>query len=135
MAHQSEPARFQALLEPALQTYEKKTGVSLAQHPFSNKLQSCDTIEAITGLLQNQAQAFRHFQGSDKIIKSIKMIISILSKISSATSLVDAFGLVCLKGLVACLTSLTFISRHSHLERRYWFVSLSYLTYVPFVHM
>ena len=41
MAHQSEPARFQALLQPTLQAYEKKAGVSLAQRPFANKLQSC----------------------------------------------------------------------------------------------
>ena len=97
MAHQSESARFQALFEPALQAYEKKTGVSLAQHPFSNKLQGCDTIEAITGLLQNQAQAFRHFQGSEKVVESLKTIVSILFKLSSAASLAvvtNAFGLV-----------------------------------------
>ena len=94
MAHQSESARFQAIFEPALQAYEKKTGVSLAQHPLANKLQSCDTVEAITGLLQDQARVFGHFQGSDKIMQSLKTIVSILSKLSSAASLADAFGLV-----------------------------------------
>ena len=132
MAHQSEPARFQALFESALQAYEKNAGVSLAQHPLAIKFQSCDTVEAITGLFQDQAQAFRHFQGSDKIIKSIKMIVSILSKISSAASLADAFGLVRQKGLLAYLTSLPFIYRHSSLRKRYKLFSLSYLTYVPF---
>ena len=48
MTHQSEAARFQALFEPALQAYEKKTGVSLAHHPLAIKLQSCDNVEAIT---------------------------------------------------------------------------------------
>jgi len=128
MAHQSESARFQALFEPALQAYEKKTGVSLAQHPLAIKLQSCDTVEAITGFLQDQAQAFRHFQGSDKVMESIKMIVSILSKIAA----VNAFGLVRQEGLVTCLASLTFIYRQSHLRRRYCLVSPSYLTYVPF---
>ena len=75
MAHQSESACFQALFEPALQAYENKTGVSLAQHPLAIKLQSCDTVEAITGFLQDQAQAFRHFQGSDKVVESIKIIV------------------------------------------------------------
>jgi len=105
MAHQPESARFQALFEPALQAYEKKTGVSLAQHPLAVKLQSCDTVEAITGLLQDQAQAFRHFEGSDKVMKAVKMIVSILSKIAS----INAFGLVRQKGLMACLASLTSI--------------------------
>jgi hypothetical protein len=131
MAHSSESARFQALFEHALQAYEKKAGVSLAQHPLAIKLQSCDTAEAITGLLQDQAQAFGHLQGSDKIMKSIKIIVSILSKISSVGSLADAFGMVRQKGLIACVTSLTFIYRRSHLRRRYRLVSLSYLTYVP----
>ena len=99
MAHQSESARFQALFEPALQAYEKKVGVSFAQHPLAIKLQSCDTVEAITGLLEGQAQAFVHLQGSDKIMRSIKVTVSILSKISSAASLADTFGLVRKKAL------------------------------------
>ena len=130
MAHQSESARFQALFEPALQEYEKKTGVSLVQHPLAIKLQSCDTLEATTGLFQDQARVFRHFQGSDRIMKSLKTTVSILSKLSSAASL--AFGLVRQKGLMACLAFLSFIYRHSHLPRRYRLVSLSYLTYVSF---
>jgi len=104
MAHQSESAGFQARFDPALQAYEKKTGVSLAQHPLAIELQSCDTVEAITALFQDQAQAFSDFQGSDKIMKSIKMTVSILSKIAS----VNAFGLVRQKGLTACLACLTF---------------------------
>jgi len=108
MAHQSESARFQALFEHALQAYEEKAGVSLTQHPLAIKLQTCDSVEAITGLLQYQAQAFRDLQGSDKIMKSLKTTVSILSKLSSAASLADAFGLVRQKGLMPCLTSLTF---------------------------
>ena len=106
-------------------------GVSLTQHPLAIKLQRCDSIEAITGLLQDQAQAFGHFRGSDKIMKSLKTTVSILSKLSFAASRSDAFGLVRQKRLMACLTSLTFIYRHSHLRRRYRLVWLSYSTYVP----
>ena len=108
MAHQSDSARFQALFEHTLQAYEEKAGVSLTQHPLAIKLQTCDSVEAITALLQDQAQAFRDLQGSDKIMKSLKTTVSILSKLSSAASLADAFGLVRQKGLMACLTPLTF---------------------------
>ena len=100
MAHQPDSARFQTLFEPALQAYEKKAGVSLAQHPLAIKLQNCDSVEAITSLLQDQARAFVDLQGSDKIMKSIKTTVSILSKLSSVASLVDAFGLVCKQELV-----------------------------------
>ena len=130
MAHLSESVRFQALFGPALQAYEKMAGVSLTQHPLAVKLQRCDSIEAISELLQDQAQAFRHLQGSDKIMNSLKTIVSNLSKLSSAASRTNAFGLVRQKRLMACLTSLTFIYRHSHLRRRYRLVWLSYSTYV-----
>ena len=135
MAYQSESARFlfQALFEPALQAYEKKAGVSLAQHPLVIKLQSYDTVEAITGLFQDQAQAFGHFEGSDKIMRrSIEMTVSILSEISSTASLADVFGLVRQKALLGCLISLTFIYRHSHLQRRYRLVSPFFFAYVLF---
>jgi hypothetical protein len=107
MAHQPESTRFQALFEPALQAYEMKTGVSLAQHPLAIKLQNCDSVEAIHGLLRDQAQAFGDLQGSDRIVKSIKKTVSILSKLSSAASLADAFDLVRLQELVTCFTPLT----------------------------
>ena len=103
MAHQSEFARFQALFEPALQAYEKTAGVSLTHHPLAIKLQSCDSVEAITGLLQDQAQTFKDLQGSDKIMISLKTTVSILSKLSSAAFFADAFGLVRRKGFMACL--------------------------------
>jgi len=117
MAHQSESTRFQAPFGPALEAYEKTAGVSLTQHPLAIKLQSCDSVDAITGLLQDQAQPFSHLQGSHRIMKSLKATVSILSKLSFATSRADALGSVRQKGLMACLTSLTFIYRHTHLRR------------------
>jgi hypothetical protein len=94
MAHQSQSAHFQALFESALQAYEKRTGVSLARHPLAIKLQNCDSVESVTDLLQDQARAFGDLQESDKIMKSIKATVSILSKLSSAAFLADAFDLV-----------------------------------------
>ena len=107
MAHHPESARFQALFEPALQAYETKTGVSLAQHPLAIKLQNSDSVEAIAGILQDQTQAFMDLQGGDKIMKSLKTTVSILSKLSLAASLADAFGPVRQQELVACFKSLT----------------------------
>jgi len=107
MTHQPDSARFQALFESALQAYERKAGVSLAQHPLAIKFQNCHSVEAITGLFQDQARAFSDLQGSDKVMKSIKASVSILSKLSSAASLADAFGLVRQQELAANFTSLT----------------------------
>jgi hypothetical protein len=116
MPHQLESAHLRTLFEPALQAYEERAGVSLAQHPLAINLQSCDTVEAITGHLRDHAQPFIDLQGSDRITVSIKSIVTILSKISSAPSLVDAFGPVRQNTFMPCLTPLTFIYRHSHLR-------------------
>jgi hypothetical protein len=87
-------ARFQALFEEALQAYQKKTAVNLATHPLALKLQSCHSTEDITQLLQDQAQTFSDFHENDRIIKSIKTIVSILTPLSTIASLVDASGVV-----------------------------------------
>ena len=105
MAHQSEPPRFQTLFETALRAYEEKAGISLTEHPFVLKLQSCDTVEAITAIFQDQAQGFSDRQGSDEIMKSIKTTVSILSKLFSASSLADAFGPVRHSALTVSPTS------------------------------
>ena len=111
MAHQSGSAHFQALLESALRVYEKKAGVSLAEHSLALKIQNCDSVDGIPAIFQDQAQTFRDLQASDKIMKSIKATVSILSKLSSAASLADVFGLVLQGVLMICPTSLTFFSQ------------------------
>jgi hypothetical protein len=117
MAHQSGSDR---LINHALEAYA------------AIKLMSCDTVEAIASLMQDQARGFKDFQGSDQIIKSIQRIVLKLSKISSAASLTDTSGLVRKKKLMGCRYISDFIHRHSPLQWRYKFVSLSYLTYVPY---
>ena len=109
MGYQADSAHLRALFKPALQEYEEKAGVSLAQHPLAIKLRNCDSVEAVTGLLRDQARPFMDLQGSDKIMKSIKSTVSILSKLSSATSLADAFIPVHQQELVVYFTSLTSI--------------------------
>jgi hypothetical protein len=101
MANQSGSARFQAHFEPALQEYERKTGIKLAEHPLALQLQSCNSVVDITALLQGQAQAFSNLQGSDKIMESIKATVSILTPLAATTSPADDVGLVWHNALMA----------------------------------
>ena len=91
MADQSGSVSFQKLLESALLRYEKKTGVTLSQHPLALQLQSCKSVEAFNYLLQDKAKDVRE---SERITKSMKTIVSTLTPLSSAASLPDAVGLV-----------------------------------------
>jgi hypothetical protein len=96
MTDQPGSSRFQALLESALQLYEKKAGVTLADFGESLviQLQSCHSIDHISTLLQDKVQAFDDLQQRDRILKSIKATVSILAPISAISSAADDLGLV-----------------------------------------
>ena len=98
MGDQSGSTRFQELFESALETYEKNTGISLPKHPLSEQLQSCQSVEDITSLVQGQASAFSEFRGNDRIMKSIKSTVTILTMLSATATLGDTIGLVSQKG-------------------------------------
>jgi len=108
MVDQSGPSCFQELFESALQNYETKTGITLIQHPLAVQLQSCQSVEDITALLQSQVQGVSYLQASDRIMKSIKSILSILSPLLAAASL--AVDLASQKVLRAVSASLNVLS-------------------------
>ena len=100
MSDQSGSPLFQVLFESALQDYESQTGIPLASHPLAEQLQNCQSVDFVTALLQEETQAFRKFRGRDKIIKSLKNVVSALSSVSTAASLGQAVGMVCLRPLM-----------------------------------
>jgi len=69
--------------------------------------QCCHSVDDIATLLQGQAQATDIFEQRDRIFKSIKTTVSILSPISSVASVADNVGLVRRKVFMVCFTSLT----------------------------
>ena len=105
-------ARFQALFESALQEYEKKASVTLANKDDSLaiRLQHCQSIDDVITLLQDKAQAFSDFRQRDRIFKSIGVTVSILTPISAVASIADDAGLVRQNVLNACLAFLTFFT-------------------------
>jgi len=112
MADQSGSAGFLPLYESALQAYEKNAGVAFAEHPLTLHLQSCDSIGSTTSVLQGQAQALGEFQGSDRVMKSIKSIVSILTRLSSTAALAVDMGhrLVRQQALMSCFITDRFFS-------------------------
>ena len=109
MTDQPGSARFQALLESALRDYEKNAGVTLAdwEDPLAIRLQRCHSIDDITTLLQDKAQAFNDLRHRDRIFRSIKATVSILTPISAVASVADDASLVHQKVLKACRGFLT----------------------------
>ena len=86
MSDQSGPSHFQAIVEAALRDYQKKTGKTLANHPLAEKLQSCDSVESVTAVLREQTESSSGIRGNDKVLKTLKNVLSVLHKLSSASS-------------------------------------------------
>jgi hypothetical protein len=111
-------SRFRVLFEAALQQYEKQTEIPLAKHPLAEQLvpsrirslpsflplllQNCDSVESVIAVLQEQVRAFSEFRGSDRIMKSLKGVVSVLSTLSAVADLSDSIGLVRRKVPIGC---------------------------------
>lgn len=94
MSNPSSPSHLRLLFETALQEYEKLTGTKLADHPLATQLETCGSVESITAVLQERAQAFREFRGGDgKVMKPLKCAVNIMHTLSISTVLGESIGL------------------------------------------
>jgi len=130
MTHRQASDRFQALLESALQEYEKQAGVILAGRKDSlaiQELQLCNSIDDITTLLQARTQAFNDVQQRDRILRSIRATVAVLNPISVVASLADDVGLVKPKGEgLSYISDVLFYRNYSHMRKRYILLLVSY---------
>ena len=92
--HSGSPPRFRTLFQSALQSYEEKAGVKLADHPLALQLQNCHTVESTTAVLQGQVQGSSEFPGGDRVMMSIQSTASILIRLSATASLAADIDLV-----------------------------------------
>ena len=99
MATHSESFVFESIFQCALQEYEIQTGINLIRHPLAIQLEHCNSVESITDVIEQQAQAFREFRGgNNKIITLLKHAVQVLHKLSAPASLSEHIGLVRPKG-------------------------------------
>lgn len=96
MSHPSSlSSTFRTLFDAALQDYEDKTGNILAEHPIAKQLESCESVDSITAILQEQARSFREFREDDgKLLKALNSSVVVLCTPSIGSTLYEAIGLV-----------------------------------------
>jgi hypothetical protein len=87
---ESRSSRFRGLFDDALQNYEEMTNITLAKHPLAEKLHNCHSSESVVLFFQLRALEFGDFPGSDKMVKSITNVASILCSLSATATLNDA---------------------------------------------
>lgn len=84
-----------ALFDAALKEYEKQAGTNLLDNGLIIQLQSCESADAISAVLQEQAQALRMFRGGDgKLISWLKRTVNVLHALSTSSALGAGVGLV-----------------------------------------
>ena len=94
MADQPESSHLQVLFEVALQDYQKKTNVVLAEHPLAKKLENCASVESVTAVIREQTQAFSKFWENDKVLKSLKSVLSVLHTLSATANFDESISKV-----------------------------------------
>ena len=81
------------LLNYVLKTYKKKTGKDIISHPLANKLQSCDSPDAILAVLRRQIATPDQAQSGDETFaKFLIPTVNILYALSN--TLGEGIGLV-----------------------------------------
>ena len=98
MSAQSGSSCLRVLFQTALDDYEKQTGIELNKHPLAERLQDCNSVEAVTAILREQAQDLDKFQEKDKVLKPLKKVLTVLHMMSSVPFVADFaqhFSLVC----------------------------------------
>ena len=103
MATISGPLDWELLFQSALEEYEKETGINLVnlEHPLVAELERCDSLESITRVLQEKAQAFCEFRrNKPKGIELLKHAACALHVLSGMAALGESIGFVCRNGLL-----------------------------------
>jgi hypothetical protein len=89
------------LFNAALQEYQNQTGCNLIELPLAKRLETCNSVDSISAILQEQAQIFCKFRGDDgKLMKSVKSSVDVLYTLSISAVLGEGIGLVLPKSFI-----------------------------------
>ncbi|KAH9027727.1 hypothetical protein EDB85DRAFT_2291469 [Lactarius pseudohatsudake] len=81
----TDTSTFKAIFDNALKDYENKTGTNLTTHPLADKLQTCDSPDAVLNVLQEHVRAYEESRNGDqRLTKLLDPTIHILYLFSAA---------------------------------------------------
>ena len=91
----SSSSTFRIIFDDALQEYKDKTGNTLIDHPIAKQLETCESVNSIANILQEQARSFREFRENDgKLIKALNSSVDVLCAPAISSALNEAIGFV-----------------------------------------
>jgi len=84
---------FQSILNAALDSYARQTGIDLLKHPSADKLQSCASSEHVLQLLQDRETAFKDYRDKHrKLISCLRPVVQVVHAFSGVLG--EVAGLV-----------------------------------------
>jgi hypothetical protein len=76
-------AKFQSILDAALESYVKQTGIELTKHPSADNLQNCHSPEDVIQLLLERETAFKNYRDKyRKLIDCFRPIVQVVHAFS-----------------------------------------------------
>jgi ankyrin repeat protein len=69
-------SNFNSILEAALSDYKEKNGSGVLEHPLAEDVKRCDSIGAISAILQGQAREFQSFPSAGAVFTEIGAFLS-----------------------------------------------------------
>jgi len=130
-------ANFQPILDAALDSYAKQTGIDLRKHPSADKLQSCATSEDVLQLLQDREIAFKDYRDKHrKLINCLRPVFQVVQAFSGVlgevSGLVSPRDLVRLHMIYPHTSPITATRCHSNRQRQFLLASMSFSQCVSF---
>jgi len=75
---------FQSILDAALDSYAKQTGIDLTKHPSAQKLQNCPSPEDVLQILSERESAFKDYRDQYRdLIDRIRPVVQVIHAFSA----------------------------------------------------
>ncbi|KAH9995629.1 hypothetical protein BJV74DRAFT_987076, partial [Russula compacta] len=77
------PTNFQLIFDAALADYLKQTGEDVTKYLFAEKLQTCQSVDAVLELFQDKEKQFKDYRdGNSKLINCLNPVVRVLHALS-----------------------------------------------------
>ena len=92
MSSTTTSSHFQPILDVALESYAKQTGIDLTKHPSAEKLQYCRSPDDVLQILSERESAFKDYRDQYRnLIGRVRPIVQVIHAFSAVLGEVAAF--------------------------------------------
>ena len=114
-------SNFSSILDAALESYAKQTGIDLTNHPFADKLQNCRSPDDILQILSERESAFKDYRDKYRnLIDHVRPIVQVVHVFSDVLG--EVAGLVS-SGIASSTSNRMFTPKRCRYNRQRQYLS------------